>query len=464
MRRPDRCLRLEPGVRFGGLGLLAAALGLGACRGCHDEKPYTPYHLGDVASASGAASASATPPPDEAADGGFEITRARAPAGDGRTWPLDAGEAKAPVGRTFALGLELDADGDGKTDLIAWARAPDGLRGELVYASGAAPGELRTVAALPGELAPAGCTAKTSLARVGPRAATFDFAPSCPAATRDRATRWLAVVRWGGGAPEVALELKVGATPEGERLTPSVETADKDGDGRRDVVVTLSLVGAPAPLPAGDARATLVFFDRPAGLARDPSEPEAGLKASLGALFGEARRPRAAAKTFASAEALRRLFAALCEEGGRAIVTTSAGPVRCGELHVASDVALAELEAAVNLGEPVAAAAALARVDALGPNGPRKKDVEKLVAKTLPKITPGDVRTLAAAPAGGGVAGYGPLAFLANGELLVKTAQGVVRADASLAESPAEPRAWPAAIAYPPADPAWRLARVEAHC
>ncbi len=115
----------------------------------------------------------------------------------------------------------------------------------------------------------------------------------------------------------------------------------------------------------------------------------------------------------------------------------------------------------MNSGEPVATLAALARADALGNTGPRKKDVDKLIAKPLPKVTPTDVKTLGAAPAASAVVGFGPLAFLANGDLLVRTKQGIVRADAALAEAPAEPRAWASSLGYPVADPAWKLASVE---
>src|SRR5262249_9554582 len=51
------------------------------------------------------------------------------------------------------------------------------------------------------------------------------------------------------------------------------------------------------------------------------------------------------------------------------------------------------------------------------------------------------------------------------GDLLVRTADGLVRADAAaLAEAPAEPRPWPTAFAHPTVDPAWKLLKVEQRC
>ncbi len=301
------------------------AAATGGCKGCHENKPYTPYHLGDAPSSS--ALANAPPATSLAPDAGFEALPSTPASGDGKSWTLAGTEIKAPVGRTFALGVELDEApgdaGEAKKSLIAWARTPDsGLRGELVFASSAAPATLRTVAALPGELAPSGCTAKTSLARFGPRAVAFDFRPSCPPEARDRATRWIAIVRWPDpsdgrtGGPELGLELRVAASPDGVTLDPTFESIDKDGDGRRDVVVTFAMSGAPKPLAAAPASAALVFFDRPAGLARDPSEPGASLKVDVSTISGEARRPKASAKVVAESGALRRIYGALCERAG----------------------------------------------------------------------------------------------------------------------------------------------------
>src|SRR5262249_8337306 len=112
-------------------GLLAMAPG---CH-CHDAKPYTPYKLGDgpaQASASGTSPQVAT----SADAGAFAAIEGAAAPGDGKSWPL-GGEitVAAPVGRTFGTGLVFDANGDGKPDLVAWAKSGDGLRGELVFAS-----------------------------------------------------------------------------------------------------------------------------------------------------------------------------------------------------------------------------------------------------------------------------------------------------------------------------------------
>src|SRR5580692_8334156 len=137
--------------------LLAALAALPACDGCHAGKPYTPYTLSDPPPASAAAAASA--PAEAGAPGPAFTALPGVPApGDGSTWPLAGGAAQPPAGHTFVTGLVLDADGDGKDDLLAWSRSPDGLRGELWFAPGSAPATGRAVASLPADVAVPGCS------------------------------------------------------------------------------------------------------------------------------------------------------------------------------------------------------------------------------------------------------------------------------------------------------------------
>lgn len=442
---------------------LASSLAvLPACDGCQHSKPYTPYTLTDTPPAS--SSAPAPPPAADAAP--FAALTATPAPDDGSRWPLDKGAAEPPTGHTFAAGLTIDADGDGTPDLLAWSRTPDGLRGELWFASGKAPGEGRLIAAIPADLTAPGCTAQGALSLIGPRTAAFDFTPRCPARIRDRAVRWIAAVRLVQGAPEIGLELRVAATAEGESLQIDLDGRDRDGDGRGDVTVTLTLTGAPKPLPAGgSAAATLAFFDRPAGLSRDPTEPAASMKTIGSALIADGRKKTTAARVAGAAATARRLHAMLCEEasGTKPLITTNAGPIQCGDERVTEEAAMAEVEGALNLGDPIAAMAAVGRLDALGL---RRKDVDALVAKSIPTIAGTLVRATAAIPDKPLPAGYSPLAFEADGSLLVRTADRLVRVDAaSFAESKAdEALAWPKKLIWPSDTPAWELNRVDDAC
>jgi hypothetical protein len=405
------------------------------------------------------------------------VAAAAAP-GDGQSWPIEGGAAAPPAGHAFAEGLVLDADGDHKNDLVAWSRAPDRLRGEVWFAPGKDPAAGRILAALPGDLAGPGCAPSTTLTRIAASLIVFDFDPRCPRG-RERAARWIAVFRLVAGAPpELGLEVRAGAPAEGETLAVAVDGRDRDGDGRGDFTVTLSLSGAPRPLPrgplpapggsAGDggappplASATLAFLDRPAGLSRDPSEPDASLRVLAARLVADGRRRTTAGRVAGAAGAARRLWSMLCEEGGRPIVTTSAGPVRCGDVHLADDAAMAETEAAINLGDPVAALAAAGRLDA------HRKDLDGLLGKSIPSISGRLVRTTAAAPDVQPPPAFGPIAFGARGDIFLRTRDRVVRVDGStFAESPVDPPPrWPTRLSWPAGDtPSWTLAAVEERC
>ena len=462
--------------------LLGALLPLvsGGCDSCHGGKPYTPYTLSDGPSAAPVASSVAALPSgasapidagipvDAEAPPSFAVVQGTTPPGDGKSWPLDdTVVATAPIGRTFAAGLVLDMDGDGKRDLLAWSRAPDGLRGELRFTPGANVASARTLAAMPEGLASPGCTVATQLSQVGPRTLVLDVAPRCSGA-RDKSIRWIAVLRLvDAAAPELGLELRLGAPAQGESLQVAVDTRDRDGDGRNDVLATITLAGAPHPLPGAGAQASaqLAYFDRPAGLSRDPSEPEASFKAIAASLVADGRRKTTAPRIAGAALALRRLHGLLCEEGGKAAITTSAGPVRCGDARVLEDAGMAEVEASLNLGEPLAALAARARLEAMGVH---RKDVDTLVAKSIPTVTAKAVHKTAAAPAIEPSPAYSPLAWDSAGDLLVHTVDKVIRVDHSaFTEAPIDAAlAWPTRLVFSVGAeaPSWKLVAVERRC
>src|SRR5687767_7959543 len=143
----------RPVARLAALLLTAASAG---CDGCPGGKPYTPY----VLDAGGATEAGTV---DEAGSSGatFVPAAAKQAAEGGARWSLDGETIDAPVGRVFDTGLELDVDGDGRRDLLAWARSPRGARGELVLRRGGRDEAPRVVAAPPGDVVDApGCGAR----------------------------------------------------------------------------------------------------------------------------------------------------------------------------------------------------------------------------------------------------------------------------------------------------------------
>jgi len=456
------------------------ALSVAGCDGCNKSKPYTPFTITDGPDAAASSGGSQIPPPGSDAgaaqgiDGGtsFQVIMGAAPEGDGKSWALDEGAvASAPVGRSFAVGLVLDADGDNKRDLIAWARAPDRLRGEIWFVPGSKPDAGRTIAALPSDLSVAGCSATATMSQVGPRLIVFDYQPRCDERTRDKAVRWIAALRLPGSdaaanaRPEIGLELRLGAPAEGESFEVAVDPADRDGDGRSDLTATIRLAGAPRPLPAPSSPpgVTLAFFDRPTGLSRDPTEPEASLKALDAALVADARRKTSAPRIMADANELRRLFALVCEESGAARVSTSAGQISCGDVRIVEDTVMAEVEAAMNLSDPIAALAAVARLDA---QGVRRKDIDAFISKRIPSVMAVRVHKTTLTPRVEPSPAFGPLAFDRNGDLLVRGDDHVARVDrASFSENSIDaPMQWPTQLAWPADAPKWKLIGVERRC
>src|SRR5262249_4057066 len=160
----------------------------------------------------------------------------------------------------------------------------------------------------------------------------------------------------------------------------ALDGADKDGDGIDDVTANLTLSGASPPMiDPGPVTASVRFFDRPAGLSRDPSEPDASLRAATSKLVSDARKKATAQSVVPLSRQLRRLHAMLCEEGA-SLVSTSAGPMRCGDAHAIADAAFAEGVAAQSLGDAARAVRPLGALDTLGTNGAaRKKELEKLL-------------------------------------------------------------------------------------
>jgi hypothetical protein len=453
------------------ISLSLVVFGASACDSCRGSHPYTPYSLDSNAPGASAAPSAAGAGAPVAS---FAVVAGTPPAGDGAKWTIDTGIiARAPAGRTFAVGLLIDADGDGQRDLLAWARSPDGLRGELWFAPAAKPDAGRTVGALPGDLSIVGCSPSVALAQVGAHTAALDYAVSCPHPLRGTPQRWVAAIRLGAPGPSLGLELRVAATPDGETLKVALDGADQDADGRDDVTATITLTGAPPPfVSTSTVGAEVRFFDRPTGLSRDPSEPESSLRTAASALIVDARRKASAASVPMASAGLRRLRSALCDEPSP-LVTTSAGPIRCGDLRPVEDATFAEGVAALTSADPPRAVRALAALDALGPG--RKKELAKLIGKSAPEAAASVVRTTAAAPAGQGAGktGWSPLSFEPGGDLLVRTADAVVRVDhTSFAETPADVVPWPTPVAWlpdgaqarPEMPEAWVLSGVEQRC
>jgi hypothetical protein len=412
---------------------LALALpSLAGCRGCGDEKPYTPF---------GTTSALPAPEP-EPSGSGATLPSASASAAPmfqksvlappkSARWELGGQALEAPPGYVFEQALQASF-GEGTSATIAWL-VPDGpeptARGPELWSFPSPPGP-RRLAPLPGFVPGGpGCKLATGLARTGPHTVTLDVRAECAGALIARSpVRALVVVAPEAERPEV-LSLRVAAPAPGETLELAANTADRDGDGRDDVAVDVS-VGT-----AGGATlsAPLVWLDRAAGPSRDSAEPQRTLVRLAGREAARAKTKKLADDVVRGVAGVRRLMASLCSEGATPRVLDGDGnPLGCGSLALVVDSLLtAEVTAELARGRVLEAFGALAR-DGWYFGKAQASVRQKVERQLLDAVEPVTalVKTLEPRPAGlERTPRLSPLEFDDAGALYVSTIAGVVRTE-----------------------------------
>jgi hypothetical protein len=411
------------------LGLTAAS-----CRGCGEDKPYTPFAVQSAlpGANAGANAVASTPSPAVSAP----PTKALVAPPNSRRWLLGLRELLAPEGLLFSLGVPGVADGD----FVTWLRADPadaGSRsaGELWLFPKA--GEARRLAALPGFVpAGAGCTLDSRLDRTGAASVTLDVSARCETALIARApVRAVIVMTLGAARP--LLELRAASPAPDETLELTSTSTDHDQDGRDDVTLGVRVGHASGPR----AEAPLVFFDRAVGAARDAAEPRRTFERLAARESARAKTKKVAEDALAMVGAIRRLMASVCAEGGTPRLFDQDGaPFACGSLATASDSLMsAELAATLALGRVREAFGVLERDGwYFGKlSAPTKKRLEADLLEAIEPVsarsTPVDLRPMFSAGAH-----FAPLWFDASGALFVRTANGVQRVDATGTPSPAD--------------------------
>jgi hypothetical protein len=447
------------------------ALALASCRGCHDDHPYVPYTIGSGqpaadAPADAAAAAVAPAAPVEAGADRFAGEAAQvAPPGLAR-WTVDGMALAAPEGAVFALGAVRDFDGDGVDDAYAIVRPADGNDpGRLVYYRGAAGGGPVALATFepPPELArDPSCTPLDRLEVLGGRAALVELGSQCPMHPSSAPVRWVAVVG-GGAAPRVRLAATIADPAGAPALTIDADTSDRDGDGRDDVALRVTIEGGGAPLEPGPrVGVMLAWLDRPAGLSRDQGAIEASFASLASTAATHASRSRDAPTVPGYVSQMRALWRATCAEGGapRVVGVAGAGAIGCGAGRALESAGLAVVRAYVTMGDALRALLALDRAErAPATRTPsRVTEAQGWVVPLAPARMARVVRAIAAVPVEprGHEPAWGALAFEPAGPLLVRTAAGVVRVDADQGdESSAGGIDWKPGVTSPDGSERW---------
>lgn len=454
---------------------LAAAivtLELASCKGCRTDHPYVPYSIVEDAGDSDAAGDDDSGPIDAPAG---EVSATQAPAHSTR-WTLGGVSVAAPAGQVFELGIARDVDGDGHLDFVALVRrdGQDTDLGTLVLYKweGEALAAPTTIAESPAfNLAgTADCQPKRKLSAIGHHSVWIELGYQCATRSGKEPLRQVSV--WTLRAqPRLHFSAQIADPPGAPQLSIGVEAPDIDGDGLDDVVVHVAIAGGDAPFePLPKVSATLRWFDRPAGMSRDPDGPDGSLRAMAAGLAVRAAKVKDAPQVLAQARGVRVLWSAICGEGqSPRIVHVLGGPaVACGSSRALEEAGLAEARAHAVLGDALGAIESLeqAQLSPATKTPARTKDAEAWINQVAPTVQATMVRSIAAVPQASRnmTPAWGALAFEPSGKLLVRTAAGVVRVDPDRGDEAdaSDITPWPLAVSSP--DGSERLARVYDPC
>lgn len=399
------------------LAPLVLAGSLAGCDGCQKHNPYVPFAIGSGSAAASAAPVALASSTTSASAAPFPVVRGAAPAANPTTFAVGQRKARARSGRVFKNGLPLGEA------LLAWTERKDGSQGELSFFRPDGDDLVESsVAKLPKELDIERCSHDAVVLQIGKAVAAVVVDAECDEPKKK--AQFFAALRFdpadSSKAPENRLELR-----SEEPITLEIASEDRDHDEREDLIFAARPTGDSGP----DAlRAQLVLWDRPAGYAWDPSEPEA----SLGKL-GQGLLNRAVAKkpdAVARAESALGFLAALCSDLSGS-VKSSAGAPKCQDSRVIGDALHAVAIVASNQGDWPRTVAAFESIAGLKQNGGRGKQVEALFSKKVKKL---DVvgKRATVKPSRAGV--LSPFAWDESGALLVVGDEGVTKVDTQTSE------------------------------
>jgi hypothetical protein len=419
-------------LRIVGSALVLASF-LPGCRGCSEERPYTPFGTTTALPAALPSSSAETAPAASAGTAPPAEKAVLAPAGS-TIWQLGEQKLEAPLGYVFNQALRgRFADRDAA---VAWldADATDaGPRAAGVLWLFPSDGAPRKLAELPGFVPSGpGCKVLAALTRTGPHTVTLDARGECQGAFIARApVRALVVV-----APEAddaeLLSLRIATPAPGETLDLSAATGDRDGDGRDDVWVEVRVGVGGTGTGVPSASAPLVWLDRAVGPSRDSSEPGRALLHAAQREAGRAKTKKVAEEVVKNVGALRRLIATLCAEGATPrLLDVDGNPLACGSLAgVVDALAVAEVSAELTRGRVFEAFGALLR-DGWYFGKASAATRQKLERQLFDAVTPATavVKALEPRPLVERTPRYSPLAFDAKGGLTVQTLAGAVRTE-----------------------------------
>jgi len=442
---------------------LAFSCVAGGCK-CSRDRPYVPYAI-DEAGTSGASGDDAGGAASvlEAADAGVTFAEqpgAVAPPNTSQ-WELEGLVMTAPAEMVFVAALVRDFDADGVKDAVAVVRgASSPERAQVLMFKGAA-GKPPTAAPVGGPIAlgnapceggaapakgeaAAASAGRQRLSLIGGHSVVMELSNRC-------SPRWFGIVSLAAPA-RVLFSTTISDPPSAPSLTVEADGSDRDHDGVDDVTLRVTLEGGAPPFePGPKVSAVLRWFDRPAGMSRDPAEPDASLRVLASNAATRAARSKDAPSVPIFVRQLRALYGSICSEGGSARMSD----ISCGTSRALEEGGLAEVRAYAVMGDAMRAISALDRAQrAPATHTPaRTNDAQGWITQAANLAASANLRAVAAIPQieRSKSPGWGALAFEPSGKLLVRTLAGVVRVDPLLGDEAeaADVRTWSSRVVSP---------------
>ncbi len=447
------------------LGLiLASSLPLTSCDGCRRDHPFIPFLVASTSAPtptgpSGTAgalldTASPTPVPSAA----YPIEGERLPA-DSRQVKVGVRQIEAPRSAVFESILRSDWNGDGVLDAVALLRstAPDAPSvGAIYFYDGR--GDVKRLSDLPGWLpSHKDCTWQPRLQQVGANTAAIDLHLSCAMPMPSRsATRYLALVAPTRSEPLLATWRLAESAPD-ERFDVTLSGADRDGDGKDDATLKVSLMHVPTK---HEVFSEFAWLDRTAGISREPGHFASSLGSTLASIEKQAQNRKSAAEALERSAAVWRLLASACAESATARLFRADGAaMACESLApVVERLIGAEVRAALSQNDVLRTAFAITRSEFLfgvRPSAANLANWLKALRKSMALVESIEIVTSETRPVlPRSNVHFSPLHYDMDGTLLVQTPHGVVHAqpngqEASQDDASAALATWPLAVSSP---------------
>lgn len=445
--------------------ILAFALlsfAMSGCNSCERDRPYVPFPADSAPSLPSAADSAALAPANSAAPTSepellTEARRVEPPSG---RIEVAGRPIELPKQSVAEWSLEQDFTGDGQVDALLWthpAAADEKYEGPLAelwfFPAG---GDAKVLFRMPGWLpSGTGCVFEPHLQGFASGQVWLEVRSRCQGSLPQRTpTRLYAMFAPTASRAQI-LGLRGAEPAEGESLSISPKLSDRDGDGRPDPAIAVSLAHAST---GTTAQLELGWLDRAAGASVDDSHFAKALEPTLRAWESRLGRKATGQDLGKETYALRRLVHSLCQQAATPRIWDIQGDgIRCPGLPLLGPrLTRIEIKSALLANDLGLALRSLSYATTWIGGLPtvEREGFVKLFDKQLTVVKPSLPVTVSVRPKPSkGQPRFSPLAFDADGNLSIYTEANVlVRAKPDGTSAPVDADAetpWPLEVTAP---------------